>query len=148
MRKFLLGFLVGALAFPAVILLAAALGLFPIRANTSPSHWESALAHMAIGASARRRAPRVPNPIEPTEEHLMAGVKLFKDDCAGCHGTPETAPKNEVDVTLFPTPLNLPCTLPTNQIINCSGSSGAECATRGCSRGAVSLHRTLGKRCI
>ena len=102
MRKFLLGFLVGVLAFPAVILLAAALGLFPIRANTSPSHWESALAHMAISASARRRAPRVPNPIEPTEEHLMAGMKLFKDDCAGCHGTPETAPKNEVDVTLYP----------------------------------------------
>jgi mono/diheme cytochrome c family protein len=32
----------------------------------------------------------------------MAGLKLFKDDCAGCHGTPETAPKNELDVTLYP----------------------------------------------
>jgi mono/diheme cytochrome c family protein len=102
MRKFLLGFLVGAFAFPVGILLAAAIGLFPIHANTSPSRWERALAQMAISASVGRHAPRVPNPIEPTEEHLMAGVKLFKDDCAGCHGTPETAHKNEVDVTLYP----------------------------------------------
>ena len=102
MRKFLLGFLVGALGFPAVILLAAVLGLFPIHSNTSPSHWESVLAHIALSASVRRHAPRIRNPIEPTEEHLVAGVKLFKDDCAGCHGTPDTAHKNEVDVTLYP----------------------------------------------
>jgi len=73
----------------------------------------------------------------------MAGVKLFKNDCAGCHGTPETASKNEVDVRLYtPTLLNLPSTLPTNRIISCSGSSGAECGTRACLRGPVSLHRT------
>ena len=72
----------------------------------------------------------------------MAGVKLFKDDCAGCHGTPETAPKNEVDVILYPNAPQFALHLSTNQIINCSGSSGAEYATRGCSRGAASLHRT------
>jgi mono/diheme cytochrome c family protein len=32
----------------------------------------------------------------------MAGMKLFKNDCAGCHGTPDTAGKNEADVVLYP----------------------------------------------
>jgi len=102
MGKFLLGFVAGVLAFPVAVLLVARLGLLPVSANTSPTGWESALAHMALSASARRHAPPAPNPIEPTEENLMAGVRLFKNDCAGCHGTPDTASKNEADVTLYP----------------------------------------------
>ena len=102
MNRFLLGFLAGVLALPLVILLVASLGLFSTNSNTSPAPWESAFAHMALNASVRRHAPRMPNPIEPTEEHLMAGVRLFKNDCAGCHGTPDTAAKNEVDITLYP----------------------------------------------
>ena len=102
MGKFLFGFLVGVLALPVAILIVARLGLLPIHANTSPARWESAFAHMALSASAARHAPRVPNPIAPTEENLMAGMKLFEDDCAGCHGTPDTASKNETNVILYP----------------------------------------------
>ena len=102
MTKFLVGVLAGILVFPTLVLLVARLGLFPISANTSPAVWESAFAKMALNASARRNAPHVPNPIEPSEENLMTGSKLFKNDCAGCHGTPETATKNESEVTLYP----------------------------------------------
>ena len=102
MRTFILGLIVGILAFPVVILITAGLGLLSINANTSPTRWESALAKMVLNASVRRQSPYVPNPIDPTEEHLMAGMKLFKNDCAGCHGTPETASKNEADIVLYP----------------------------------------------
>ena len=102
MRRFLLGLLAVILAFPIVTLLLAGLGLLPINANTSPTGWENAFAHIALCASARRQSPHIPNPIDPTEEHLMAGMKLFKNDCAGCHGTPDTASKNEADVVLYP----------------------------------------------
>jgi mono/diheme cytochrome c family protein len=102
MGKFLLGFLAGLLAWPVVIVAVAAFGLLPVRANTSPSQWESAVAHMALRASADRQAPHVRNPIAPTEENLMAGVKLFKDDCSGCHGTPNTAKENESNIVLYP----------------------------------------------
>ena len=68
MNRFLLGFLAGVLALPLVILLVASLGLFSTNSNTSPAPWESAFAHMALNASVRRHAPRIPNPIEPTEE--------------------------------------------------------------------------------
>jgi thiosulfate dehydrogenase len=102
MAKFLFGFLTGVLTLPIAILTVARLGLLPIRANTSPSGWEGTLANMALSASAARQAPHVPNPVAPTEENLMAGMKLFKDDCAGCHGTPNTAAENETNVTLYP----------------------------------------------
>jgi mono/diheme cytochrome c family protein len=102
MAKFCLGFLVGVLAFPVAILTVARLGLLPIHADTSPSKWETAFAHMALNASAARQAPHTPNPIAATEENLMAGVKLFKDDCAGCHGTPNSAAENETNISLYP----------------------------------------------
>ena len=105
MGKFFLGFLMGILALPVAILIVARLGLLPIHANTSPTGWESAFAHMALSASAARQAPHLPNPIAPTEENLLAGMKLFKNDCAGCHGTPNTASGNEVNVTLYPNAL-------------------------------------------
>ena len=35
------------------------------------------------------------NPIPPTEANLMAGLKIFEGDCAGCHGTPLSASANE-----------------------------------------------------
>ena len=102
MRTFISGLIAGILAFPVVSLFVAGLGLLPINANTSPTRWESALAKMVLNASVRRQSPYVPNPIDPTEEHLMAGMKLFKNDCAGCHGTPDTASKNEADLVLYP----------------------------------------------
>ena len=102
MGKFLLGFLFGVLALPLAVVTVARLGLLSINSNTSPPGWESAFAHMAADASAARQAPHLVNPIAPTEENLMAGMKLFKDDCAGCHGTPNRARENEANVILYP----------------------------------------------
>lgn len=102
MRKFLFGFALGLLALPIAAITVARLGLLPINANTSPSNLEVSFAHMALDASAARHAPHLPDPIAPTEENLMAGLKLFKNDCAGCHGTPSTASENEANVTLYP----------------------------------------------
>jgi mono/diheme cytochrome c family protein len=28
------------------------------------------------------------NPFPPTEENLIAGGKIYLNECAGCHGTP------------------------------------------------------------
>jgi mono/diheme cytochrome c family protein len=102
MRRFLLGFLLGVVALPLAVAIAACLGLFPINSNTSPRAWEIKFAHMALNASATRHAPHIANPIAPTDENLMAGVKLFKNDCAGCHGTPDSAHENETNVILYP----------------------------------------------
>lgn len=104
MRKYLLGFLIGILLLPTVVVIVAVLGFLPVNSNVPPPGWETAFARMAFNASVARQAPHLQNPIAPTEENLMAGVKLFKDDCAGCHGTPGTAAGNESKPFLYPSP--------------------------------------------
>jgi len=39
-------------------------------------------------ASVKREAPNAPNPVPPTDENLIAGGKLYRSACAGCHGRP------------------------------------------------------------
>jgi len=104
MRNFLLGLVIGVLVLPAALLIAAWLGLIPVSADTKPPRWETAVARMAFDASTARNAPHLANPIAPTQENLMAGLKLFEDDCAGCHGTPATALSNEATPHLYPSP--------------------------------------------
>jgi mono/diheme cytochrome c family protein len=103
MRKFLLGFVLGILTLPAWAFAAAGLGWLPTNAKATPSTLEKVFAHLALD-SAARRAVYLANPIAPTEEHLMAGMKLFKGDCAGCHGDPNNAAKRETESILCPSP--------------------------------------------
>ena len=77
MRQWLVGFAVGVLILPVVLLIAARLGFFPLRADARPPRWEAAFAHMALNAAAARQAPHVDNPIAPTEANLMAGLNIF-----------------------------------------------------------------------
>ncbi|MGB7281440.1 MAG: cytochrome c [Candidatus Acidiferrum sp.] len=86
MKKFVLGFFVGILVIPAGALAAAWMGWLPVNANAAPGRMETAFAHLALERAVARSAPHVSDPIAPTEENLMAGMKIFKDDCAGCHG--------------------------------------------------------------
>lgn len=91
MKNFLLG-MVATLA-----LLAAGgyaylkLGLAEVRGDLPPSKLESELMSTAVHAAVRRRAPEVPNPVEATNENLIAGGKQYLGECAGCHGKPGKA---------------------------------------------------------
>jgi mono/diheme cytochrome c family protein len=88
MRRFLLGFILG-ISTPLILgLVGAQLGYFPIDAKATPPVWEAALASPAVAASVARQAPRIMNPVAPTEANLLEGVRMFKDMCAGCHGDP------------------------------------------------------------
>jgi mono/diheme cytochrome c family protein len=104
MRNFLIGFLVGILTIPTGVLAAAWMGWLPTNADAAPSAWERAFAHLALDARAARLAPQLANPIPPTEANLMAGMKLFKGDCSGCHGDPNNARRREASPILYPIP--------------------------------------------
>jgi mono/diheme cytochrome c family protein len=71
-----------------VLLLAAAfvLGWVPVAATAEPSRWESFLGHRALAASLARQAPRLQNPIALTNVNLQLGLKIYRDNCSGCHG--------------------------------------------------------------
>lgn len=86
MGRFLLGILVGLLAPMLAALLMARLGLFAVQATGEPPAWEVRLARMAVEASVARDAPPLHSPIEPSDAELLAGMKLYRNNCSGCHG--------------------------------------------------------------
>lgn len=85
MRRAVLGFLLGLLACTLVLFSSALLGAFNTEADVRPWRVESRFAQRALDASIRRIQTEK-NPYRIDEAFLVAGLKLFKEDCAGCHG--------------------------------------------------------------
>jgi len=50
---------------------------------------------------AARNAPNTPNPVQPTDANMIEGVKLYKQDCAVCHGSPQN-PVADIGRSLYP----------------------------------------------
>ena len=86
MGKFTLGAIVALLVLILGGLGFAMLGFFPTAANVEPPHVERRIAMGAVDASMERHAPRVTNPLTPTDQNLEDGMKLYTMNCALCHG--------------------------------------------------------------
>lgn len=91
MKNFLLGVLFTLVVLALGGFACLEFGLVEVRGDIPPSSWERALMFSAAHASVRRRAPEMPNPIAPTDENLIAGGKIYRNECAGCHGEPGKA---------------------------------------------------------
>ena len=92
MRKFLLGVIVTLLVLILGGLGFAMLGCFPTAANVEPPHIEHRIADSAVDASMKLHAPRVTNPLTPTNQNLEDGMKVYTMNCALCHGTLDKKP--------------------------------------------------------
>jgi mono/diheme cytochrome c family protein len=86
MGKIVLGAVITILVLILAGLGFAMLGLVPTTANVEPPHFERHLAMSAVDASTERHAPRVSNPLTPTDANLEDGMKLYTMNCALCHG--------------------------------------------------------------
>jgi thiosulfate dehydrogenase len=86
MRNFILGIIVTIVVLLIGALGMALLGLLPTRANAVPPKMEEHLAMSALDNSVDRHAPHVNNPVPPTDENLIDGMKIYTMNCAGCHG--------------------------------------------------------------
>lgn len=86
MSRFLIGFILGV----AVILLGmycyVRFGFVDPRADGEVGALEQKVAMPALDAAVDRRAPDVKNPLQPTDDNLIAGMKIYQAACAGCHG--------------------------------------------------------------
>ena len=71
-----------------VIGLATRLGWWPVSATAVPPQWESKLAQTTLQAALAHQAADLTNPLSSSNEVLIAGLKSFKMNCAGCHGLP------------------------------------------------------------
>jgi thiosulfate dehydrogenase len=92
MRNFLLGMVIAILVLLIGGLGLVLLGFLPIRANSAPPEMERRIAMSALDSSVERHAPRVNNPVPPTDENLIQGLKIYTMNCAGCHGGPDRKP--------------------------------------------------------
>ncbi|HEY6770629.1 MAG TPA: cytochrome c [Candidatus Sulfotelmatobacter sp.] len=104
MGKFILGVVVTLLVIILGGLGFATLGFFPTNANVPPPRIERRLAMGAVDASMERHAPRVSNPLPPTDQNLEEGMKVYTMNCAVCHGTLDQKPASLADSFYPPAP--------------------------------------------
>jgi hypothetical protein len=104
MGKFILGVIVTLLVLILGGLGFAMLGFFPTRADVPPPAIEHRLANSALDASMERHAPRVTNPLPPTDQNLEDGMKIYTMNCALCHGALDRKPSPLVNSFYPPAP--------------------------------------------
>ncbi|HSB63836.1 MAG TPA: cytochrome c [Thermoanaerobaculia bacterium] len=93
---------VSTLAAEAVLaLLVLGFGLVPVSADVAPPRLETNLMGMALRASVARHASTPPITAPPSDENLIAGVRIYRDMCARCHGRTAVRPAT-LGASLYP----------------------------------------------
>ncbi len=62
-------------------------GLIPANADAKPGWFETWAAGTSLDATLAREAPKGSNPVPLTDANLIAGIDLYGQHCAICHGT-------------------------------------------------------------
>ncbi len=101
MKNFLLGFVTGLIVLVLCVAGYLRLGFLDVRADVPVSGATARVLYSGIHASVRRAAPSMQNPLSRSDETLIAGGKLYLNDCVGCHGEPDK-PASEFGATFYP----------------------------------------------
>ena len=80
-------------------------GHAPVATNSPEMPFERKFAGMALHAYLGK-VPHVNSPVPADEPNLLAGAKLYKENCAVCHGLPGE-PRNAIANGMFPKPPQL-----------------------------------------
>jgi mono/diheme cytochrome c family protein len=92
------GFVNGIIFTLALILAAAVVGawqgVLPAGADAKPLPFEEWAAKRSLHASIARDGAGAANPVESSDDNLLAGVKLYGANCAVCHGAADAKPSN------------------------------------------------------
>lgn len=102
MGKFLIGLLLGLIAVPVCVYLYFSSGRAPVSTTAPPMPFEETLARMALHARMDKELPKSV-PIAADEAAYVAGAKIYKENCAVCHGLP-SGPQTAISKGMFPGP--------------------------------------------
>lgn len=91
MKSFVIGVLVGVLLLIGGAYYYFASGMAPAAASDPPMPFEKKMASASLDAHIEKANLPSP-PIAANEENFLAGAKVYKDQCAGCHGLPNQPP--------------------------------------------------------
>src|SRR5262245_12511009 len=84
----LLGFLIGLAVRPAIAVLGRGPGAPPQPVSVKSKEIEQDPAALARQELLAPSSTDLRNPIPITYSNLVAGLKIFRNNCAGCHGEP------------------------------------------------------------
>jgi cytochrome c553 len=100
-KQFLTGFLTGVVFLLLAAAAVAWLGLVDVRADAAIPPWFAAWFSSSVHRSVIRQAATVNSLAPASQAEIIAGGKLYVNDCAGCHGAPgETG--SEFGATFYP----------------------------------------------
>jgi thiosulfate dehydrogenase len=92
------GIVLGVVATLVILFLAAYVGLragmMPANADGKPGSLERWAAKTSLRATLAREASSSPNALAVTDENYAAGIKLYAQNCAMCHGDADGEPSN------------------------------------------------------
>lgn len=105
MKRILIGFVLGLAAVAAGVYFYFSKGLAPVATDSAPLPFEARLAGMALHARIAKEMPSQ-SPIQPDEANLVAGARVYRANCAVCHGLPGQA-ETAIAKGMFPHPPQL-----------------------------------------
>ncbi len=90
---------VNGIVFTVALLAAAGLvaifeGVLPAGADNKPSKIEAWVARTSLHAAVTRDTKNLTNPLQPTDDNLASGLKLYGQNCAVCHGASDGKPSD------------------------------------------------------
>ncbi len=101
----IIGFIVGIIIIPLGAFIYIEFGYAPVATGASPFPFEKQIATKALKSRIAREAPHQAS-IPANEENLLAGAKVYREDCAVCHGT-GSEPKTPIAKGMYPPPPQL-----------------------------------------
>lgn len=87
-KGLVVGVLLGALLLMGGIYYYFASGMAPVAAADPPMPYEKKMASMSKNAHIRKQ-PMPPPAVPADEPNFVAGAKVYKEQCANCHGLPD-----------------------------------------------------------
>jgi thiosulfate dehydrogenase len=105
LKGLILGILLGALLIGGGVYYYFSSGRAPVATSAPPMPFEKKMAQMGLNAYLAK-LPH-PEPQVPADEiNLLAGAKVYKENCAACHGLPGE-PKTVIAQGMYPAPPQL-----------------------------------------
>jgi thiosulfate dehydrogenase len=89
--KVITAFALGLVVVPCGVYLYLATGAAPVATSDGMMPFELRLSSLALHARLRREEPKTV-PIKADEAAYLAGAKVYRENCAMCHGLPEQPP--------------------------------------------------------
>jgi thiosulfate dehydrogenase len=87
MKQFILGFIAAFVLLAVGGFALVELGFAPVATSSPPLPFEKLITGIALDARVNKEAPKS-SPMQPSDEMYAAGARVYRTNCAICHGLP------------------------------------------------------------